>query len=185
MSEFPMKEGAAVVRQLRSVYDDDVRFGRGYRAVLRRASTSDELLAEGAYWYLVSVAQVPEALRHRVAPVILCFSAAKMSNAKSFSLGRWLRHTIYEEVRDADLPQRAARFRRLLAVGQGERDQLAHHLRRLVQHAAVKSNTGVDWGVVGADVLFWGEGVRRRWAADFFAFGLRTNSQTEQEISHG
>lgn len=170
MSDVSPKEWAAVLRQLRSVYDDDARFGRGYRAVLRRAGTSEELLAEGAYWYLVSAAQVPQELRYRVAPVVLCFPAAVMIEDKNFSLGRWLRRSIYEDVADADLPQRAVRFRRLLAVGPGEREHLVHHLRKLIQHGATKSNAGIDWGVVGADILGWGESVRRRWAADFFAF---------------
>lgn len=176
----------AIVRRVRALYDDDARFGRGHRAVLRRARTIDEMLSEGAYWYLVSAAEVPDALKSRLAPVVLCFPAAKASAAGSFSLGRWLRNEIYAETLEADLPTRATRFRRLLAVRNGDREGLAHQLRKLIHHAAQKSNAVVDWGIVGADILGFGERVRQKWAADFFAGSPRSaRSHNVEEVSHG
>lgn len=175
-----------VVRSVRAAYDDDARFGRGHRAGLRRARTSDEILSEGAYWHLLSLAKVPEPLRYRLASVVLCFPAAGMSAAGSFSLGRWLKNSVYAETSEADLPTRATRFRRLLAVRNGDREGLVHQLRKLVQHGAQKSNSGVDWGIVGADILRFGDTVRRRWAADFFAISVRNASQSRGEgASHG
>lgn len=182
MSEAPTRAipEVEIVRRVRAIYDDDARFGRGHRATLRRARTSDELLAEGSYWLLLSLAKVPESFSHRLTHVVLCFPAAEMRAAGGFSLGRFLKTSVYSDTTEADLPTRATRFRRLLAVRNGDREGLVHQLRKLVQHGAQKSQRGVDWGILGADILRFGDTVRRRWAADFFAISARN-----EEASHG
>lgn len=151
------------VRRLRSSYD---ALPPGGRATLRRCGTADELLLEGTFWRLVAEAAVPDNQRTRMAHVVACFDAAQQSDhAEPF--GRWLRRTAFDRTTDADLPARAVRVRRLLAAR--DRDELVHQLRRLLRHGFQSAHRGVEWGALGTDILFWGDGVRRRWAQDFFA----------------
>lgn len=173
-------ETEARVRALRERYDG---LPAGARAALRRLGAADDLLLEGVFWRLVGEAKIPEADRARMAHVVACFDSANhVARAEPF--GRWLRRTVFDGVKDADLPTRAVRVRRLLAAR--DRNELVHQLRRLVRHGFQKTRRGVDWAALGADILWWGDGVRRRWAQDFFAPIRDESASTEnsQEISH-
>ena len=160
---------ATAIRRVRALYDGE-HFGAGYKAILRRCARAGDVLEEGAFWYLVSAAGIPVSEADAFAPIVLAFPAAKHGARSGFSLGRYLRRAIYDDAKEKELPQRATRFRQLLAVRDGERDELGRKLRRLLQQAYQKTEAPVDWGIVGADVLYWGDAVRRRWASDFFAF---------------
>lgn len=144
----------------------------GAKALLRRCTTADELRAEGVYWRLVDDAGVPPDARPNMAHVVACFDTAE---AGGESFAGWLRRTAYHKVKPSDLPARSVRFRRLVAANYG--DELVHHLRALLRQGFQKSKAGVDWGELGADIFFWGDGVRRRWAEQFFT---NAESQTEE-----
>jgi CRISPR type I-E-associated protein CasB/Cse2 len=155
----------ATLRSARALYDDEKRFRSGDRASLRAAKHSDDLLTNGAFWRLVAVAANDRRPTLRYA--IICFDGAKHANgAPRFATS--LRRTVYADVEDVDLVGRALRFRRLLASE--SREELVHHLRRSLRHAAqAGEGLRVDWGTLGAEVVRWGPVVRRRWAEDFYA----------------
>lgn len=145
---------------LRERYD---QLAPGPRAVLKRCRTSDELRAVGAFWSLLEDAGVPPKDRHGMAYVVACFGAA---DAGRGLFPRWLRCTVYAEVKSENLVARAGRVRRLLAAR--DRESLIHELSHVLRHGFQKSSRGVDWGVLGADIVRWGDVVRRRWAEQFF-----------------
>ena len=171
------EDTAAVVRRLRGRYD---ALPPGGKATLRRCATASELGAEGMFWRLVDDAHVPDDERWRMAHVVACFDAAGVGRER---FARWLRGTAYGDVQKPDdLPARAVRVRRMLASR--DRDELVHHLRRLLRHGFQKSRRGVDWGALGADILFWGDGVRRSWAEEFFTSKLISEPSLQKESAH-
>lgn len=145
----------------------------GAKATLRRCGTANELRVEGVYWRLIDDAAVPSAARSNMAYVVGCFDTAE-SGSESFA--RWLRRTAYGDVKSGDLPARSVRFRRLLAASHG--DELVHHLRALLRQGFQKSSRGVNWSELGADIFFFGDAVRRRWAEQFFT-GSTTAANSE------
>jgi CRISPR type I-E-associated protein CasB/Cse2 len=169
-------EFEAFARALRKRYD---ALGPGPTAQIKRCSTAAELCAEGVYWRLIDEAGVPEGERRRMAHVVACFAAAG-SGRESFA--RWVRSTVYGDVKPQELPARALRMRRLLAAR--DRDELVHQLSRLLRHGFAQSRRGVDWGPLGADVLFWGDGVRQRWAQDFYTSEVTTAAARQEETTH-
>jgi len=172
---------AARIRDLRRHYD---ALSPGSRATLKRCSTANDVLLEGDFWRLIAESRVADDVRARVAHVVACFPAAKQASTTAEPFGTWLRNAIYSDVSNADLLARSTRVRRLLVAR--DRDELVHGLRRLVRHGFQKSQHGLDWGQLGADIVYWGDGVRRRWAQDFFAPAKRARSatSTSEEVDH-
>ena len=157
---------AETFRRVRALYDDEKRFRPGDRASLRAAKHPDDLLTDGAFWRLASLA--PPESRSRLRYAVVCFDAAEhAASAPRFATS--LRRAVYGEVDDDDLVGRALRFRRLLASE--DCAELVHHLRRALRHAAqAGAGLKVDWGVLGADITRWERSprVRQRWAEDFY-----------------
>lgn len=151
----------------------------GARAKLKRCRTADDLLEEGVFWRLVDDMGIDNKLRQQFARVVLCFPYAEASHA-GMPFPRWLRTTVYGEVKDSDLPTRASRFRRALAAR--DRDELAHELRRLLQHGFNATRRGVEWGELGADIIYWGDAVRRRWAQQFFTRAMDSDLVASGEL---
>lgn len=154
------------VRAARRAYD---ALAPGDRAVLKRCRDADEIAMEGAFWYVVRAA--PERARGRMAEVVVCFAAAEqLKRAERFSTGAHFRRALLgkkREITDAG----ALRFRQLLLAR--DRDDLVHRLRRLLAFA----DAPVDWGILGKDVFYWGDHVRRQWAQDFYS--------NAKEVAHG
>lgn len=154
------------VRAARRSYD---ALRPGDRAVLRRCRDAEEIAMEGAFWRVVRAA--PEGARSRLAEVVACFPAAEqLKRTEQFSPGAHFRRALYgskHEITDA----RALRFRQLLLAR--DRADLVHRLRRLL----VFADAPVDWGVLGRDVFFWGDRVRRQWAQEFYS--------NAKEVVHG
>lgn len=171
------EETETIGRSLRMRYD---ALPPGPKAMLRRCATADDVRAEGVYWRLVEEAGVPEQERRRMAHVVACFDAAG-SGSESFA--RWARATVYGDVKQQDLPARSLRMRRLLAAR--DRDELVHQLVKLLRHGFAKSRRGTDWGALGADVLFWGDGVRQKWAQHFYTSKPTAAGLQPQETTHG
>jgi CRISPR system Cascade subunit CasB len=145
------------VRAVRKSYD---ALSRGDRATLRRASSGDEMQLEGAFWRLAGY--VPQSFRPRLASVVACFPAGpQLRHPGGFRVGSFLRR----ESKGTGPPKAsdALLFRRLLA-SEGL-DQLTHEMRRVL----TRLDAPVDWGVLGCDMVYWGDSVRRRWAQDFYA----------------
>lgn len=150
--------GADALRLVRRTYD---ALGPGEQAILRRCRTADEVLLEGAFWRVVRSA-TPE-VRSRLAPVVACFPGAKQLRAANggFRTGTFLRRLV--PAKSTLRAQDSLRFRQLVECR--DRDELVHRLRRVLTHLAAP----VDWGVLGPDIYYWGDGVRRRWTQDFYA----------------
>lgn len=158
-----IEEPRELARRVRRAYE---ALGPGPIAILRRCATRDELHQEGWFWRLMS--DVDAADRGWLAQLVACFPAAKHREDDRFDLGAHVRSRIYAEVKIDDLPKRGVAFRRLLAAR--DRDDLTHQLRRVLLRASQPHDGrgGVDWSVVGADLKFWGDGIRRNWATGFY-----------------
>lgn len=143
---------------------DDVREARrrfdsmsaGDRAQLRRTKDVEDLLMEGAYWRLVGNLHRPG-----LPNVVLLFGEAPHRIFKmGFSFGRFLKQHLPSNEESQSL-----RFRRII---ESEREDLPHRMRGLLRLAS-KREKPVDWGALGADIIFFGDAVKRRWTQDFFA----------------
>jgi CRISPR type I-E-associated protein CasB/Cse2 len=148
--------------ELRAVRESYDKLTRGETAPLRRKRTAGEVALAPVYW------RVGGGLAHRrhdLPHVVLLFPLAPQARPSSslFSFGRFLRRHL------GDGDGAKLRFRRLLACE--DLDELDHRLRGVLRLACA-DKAPVDWGVLGADILrFFSEsdGVRRRWAQDFYA----------------
>lgn len=159
-------DARAVARRVRVAYDG---LGAGPCAVLRRCRTAAELHQEGWFWRVVGDGDVAREDAWWIAHLVACFPTAKHRDDERFELGAHLRRRIYgESVKLDDLPKRAIAFRRLLAAR--DRDDVVHQLRRLLLRASQPRDmlAGADWGFIGHDLRFFGDAVRRRWAAGFY-----------------
>jgi CRISPR type I-E-associated protein CasB/Cse2 len=147
---------AAHVRAVRKAYDN---LSPGEQAQIRRCREANEVLLEAAFWRVVRPS--PADARPRLAYVVACFPAADQTRRiADFTLGGFLRRTLYPRRLKAG---EAIRFRQLVLAR--DRDESLHRLRRLLVHA----DRPVDWGVIGIDLFYLGDIVRRRWAQDFYA----------------
>lgn len=154
------------VRAARRAYD---ALPLGDRAVLRRCRDVEEVAMEGAFWRVVRAA--PEGVRPRLAEVVVCFPAAEqLKRTTGFGVGAHFYRALRGNRRTLT-DTGALRFRQLLQAR--DRGELVHRLRRLLAFA----DAPVDWGVLGKDVYFWGDRVRRQWAQDFYS--------NAQEVAHG
>ena len=145
------------IRDVRARYD---QLERGKTAPIRRARTADDVALEGAYWRIGGTLAREE--RH-LAHVVLLFPCARHATKESFSFGRYLRRQIVEN------DGATLRFRRVL--DSHDREELDHRLRGMLKLAGADTSP-VDWGVLGTDMLWFfaeSDGVRRRWAQDFYA----------------
>jgi CRISPR type I-E-associated protein CasB/Cse2 len=165
MSFASIPEQQHQLRRVRERYD---ALGAGDRAVLRRCKTEDDLRLEGAYWRLVGDARD---LERGIATAVLLFPLAAQRTSERFSFGRYLRAKL-----KTDHDGTTLRVRRVI---QAERDQLAHRLRGLIKLAeAGDGASGIDWGVLGADLVRFGDHVRRTWTQDFFAPSFASTTTT-------
>jgi len=147
-------------RAARKAYD---ALSPGEKAQLRRCRAANEVLLEGAFWRVVS--GLPAAIRPRMSHIVACFpTAGQRRRTDGFASGTFLRRALYAK-KEPLKPSDTTRFRQLIEAD--DRDELVHRLRR----ALAQAQRPVDWGVLGADIYYWGDGVRRRWAQDFYAPG--------------
>jgi CRISPR type I-E-associated protein CasB/Cse2 len=148
------------LREVRKRYD---ALKRGRTASIRHCKTADEVVLEKVYWHVGG--DLAQDKRFDLAHVVLLFPLAPQARASTapFLFGRFLRRRL------GDGDGAALRFRRLLASA--DRDELDHRLRGVLRLVCA-DKTPVDWGALGADILWlFAENnvVRRRWAQDFYA----------------
>jgi CRISPR type I-E-associated protein CasB/Cse2 len=146
------------VRAVRRAYD---ALTPGDRATLRRCRSAGEIALEGAFWRVVSTA--PEHARPRLASVVACFPAAdQLGRFEGFRSGRHLRRVLQGDRRGEEGAW-ALPFRQLVQAREPE--DVVHRLRRVLRLGGAR----VDWGVLGKDIFYWGDRVRRTWAQDFYS----------------
>jgi CRISPR type I-E-associated protein CasB/Cse2 len=169
-------------RRLRGAYEN---LGPGPRAILRRCRTQDELHEEGWFWHLVGTIDDGRSHARWLGQLVVCFPSAAHRVNDRFDLGAHVRRRVYSNVNIDDLPKKGVAFRRLLAAR--DADDLTHQLRRVLLRAAQPHDGKgtVDWGVVGADLKYFGDHVRRRWATGFFTDDVDdiTEDQVGEEAS--
>lgn len=73
---------------------------------------------------------------------------------------------------------RSSTEQRFLALLDADRDGLEHHLRQAVQLVQAR-DMQPDWTHLLADVTYWGDAVRRRWADDFYRYVYRDLREAE------
>ena len=153
-------------QQLRAVRQRYDALPAGDRAILRRCKDEGEIRLEGAYWRVVGDAKDVE---YALATAVLLFPLAPHQTKQGFSFGRFLRQHLTSSEEGA-----ALRVRRVV---QADRDELGHRLRGLLKLAS-GGEKAVDWGVLGTDIVYFGDVVRRRWTQDFFAPLAPTSAAT-------
>ncbi len=161
--QVPTEALPEIGRRLRDTYD---RLDRGERATLRRCTTVDEMLLEGAFWRLRRLAGADDRDPEEAAQVVVLFPSCEARVGPGFTLGRFLFASLNAEQQRAT--KTPMRLRQLLACR--DRDALVHRLRRLL----TAIGKPVDWGALYADLSWWRRGeasrdrVARRWVRDFF-----------------
>jgi CRISPR type I-E-associated protein CasB/Cse2 len=148
------------LREVRRRYD---ALKRGRTAAIRHCKTASAVALAEVYWQVGG--DLAHDKRFDLAHVVLLFPLAPQARPSSsaFSFGRFLRRRL------GDGDGAALRFRRLLAST--DRDELDHRLRGVLRLVCA-DKTPIDWGILGADVLWLlaeNKTVRRRWAQDFYA----------------
>jgi CRISPR type I-E-associated protein CasB/Cse2 len=156
-----LKKLQGELRELRGRYD---ALKRGRTAAIRHCKTAEDLVLEPVYWQVAGPVAY-DRRGHDLPHVVLLFPLAPQlrGGIERFSFGRFLRRQL------GDKDGAALRFRRLMASA--DLPDLDHRLRGVLR-LACGLGAPVDWGVLGADILwFFHEGayVRRRWAQDFYA----------------
>jgi CRISPR type I-E-associated protein CasB/Cse2 len=156
------------LREVRRRYD---ALRRGRTAPIRHCKTAADVALQGVYWHVGG--DLARDKRFDLAHVVLLFPLAPQARPSSatFSFGRFLRRKL------GDGDGAALRFRRLIASA--DREELDHRLRGVLRLACA-DKTPVDWGNLGADILWLlaeNSTVRRRWAQDFYA-PLAANTAT-------
>lgn len=75
--------------------------------------------------------------------------------------------------------ERPSTEKRFLALLDADREGLEHHLRQSVALLAAHDLTP-DWTRLTADLLYWGDPVRRTWARDFYREASREPGDQDQ-----
>jgi len=150
--------------------DASIRHGGRERAAfarLRRARDPIDALAEPATLDLLR--RLTGANPDRVATLALVLAHVRASTAQPIAkaIGR-------RSIDDKDALVSEGRFRRLL---QSDDDELADAMRRIVRFSKGQANVRD----LSASVLYWGDGVRKRWIFDYYAVSARGPNEPEQK----
>lgn len=154
---------AARVRTLRDAYDG---LPRSARAEIERPRAVELLRTEGAAWQLLTEV-FPDldegALGLLILPLYLFrFTTSARVGDAPFRFGAWAQTAL-----DATLGARL--MKQVLRAT--DRDDLAHQVERLLRAA---KKPAIEWGELGADLLFWGFGngarerIVRAWTMDYY-----------------
>ncbi len=76
--------------------------------------------------------------------------------------------------------KRPSTEKRFLTLLDADREGLRYHLRQAVNLLAAEDLTP-DWERLAADLVYWGDPVRRRWASDFYGEVARAQEAQEKE----
>jgi hypothetical protein len=102
-------------------------------------------------------------VRLRLAHLVACFPAApQLADPAGFKPGQFLREVLYPG-QSPQTPEQALKYKHLTQAR--DVDELVPRVRRLLAEA----RRPVDWGVLGRDLFFWSDKVRKAWDKDFYA----------------
>lgn len=141
---------------------------RGARAELRRAKSPTEVFTSRAFWRVLVPTlrranfDLSTPLLERLAlPVGILAHARRPSSEKTFPRQLAAIPKASEEIRDA-------RFRRLITIRDGDRDELYRMLLRLVRML----DGTVDPVSLTIGTVWWNETTRRAWAEQYYLHAI-------------
>lgn len=136
---------------------------RAALARMRRAATPTQVLLEPEALRLITM--LPQSRKDRVA--ILAGVLAFVREVDEPRIARAIGRTSLDDEQSAKLSE--ARFRRLL---QSQPSELMDPLRRLVRQMKGRVNVGD----LADAILYWGDGVKKKWIFDYYGVALAAPS---------
>jgi CRISPR type I-E-associated protein CasB/Cse2 len=154
---------AEQIRDLRKAYD---ALPDAERATLRGCPTAQTIMSDRTFWKLAGATS--DDVRLRLAHLIACFPAApQMADPQGFKFGLFLREVLYPG-QSPRTPEEALKYKHMLQAR--DVDELVPRIRKLLAEA----KRPVDWGVLGRDLFFWSDKVRKGWDKDFYVASAAT-----------
>ena len=148
---------AEQIRELRRAYD---ALADAERAALKRCPDANAIMMDRTFWKLVGEAS--DDVRLRLAHLVACFSAApQLADPQGFKPGAFLREVRYPG-QSPRTPEQALKYKHLVQAR--DVDELVPRIRKLL----VEAKRPVDWGLLGRDLFFWSDKIRKAWDKDFF-----------------
>jgi CRISPR type I-E-associated protein CasB/Cse2 len=148
---------AEQVRELRKAYD---ALSDAERSALKRCPDANAIMMDRTFWKIAGSAS--DDVRLRLAHLVACFAAApQATQLQSFRPGAFLREVLYPG-QAPQTPEEALKYKHLVQAR--DVDELVPRIRKLLSEA----QRPVDWGVLGRDLFFWSDKVKKAWDKDFF-----------------
>ena len=149
---------AEQIRELRKSYE---ALADAEREALKRCPTATAIMMDRTFWKLAGTTS--DDVRLRVAHLVACFPAApQLADPSGFKPGAFLREALYPG-QSPRTPEEALKYKHLVQAR--DVDELVPRIRKLLAEA----KKPVDWGVLGRDLFFWSDQVRKAWDRDFYA----------------
>jgi CRISPR type I-E-associated protein CasB/Cse2 len=151
---------AEQIRDLRRAYE---ALSEAERGSLGRCPDANAIMMDRTFWKLA--ADTSDEVRLRLAHLVACFpAAAQLPEPAGFRPGLFLREVLYPG-QSPRLPEEALKYKHLVQAR--DIDELVPRMRRLLSEA----RRAVDWGVLGRDLFFWSDKVKKSWDKDFYVPG--------------
>lgn len=149
---------AQEIRDLRKKYEE---LTEGERTALKNCPNAIAIMGDRTFWKLAG--SQSDDNRLRLAHLVACFPAApQLSDPAGFKPGAFLREALYPG-QNPQTPEQALKYKHLTQAR--DVDELVPRIRKLLS----ETKKPVDWGVLGRDLFFWSDKVRKAWDKDFYA----------------
>ena len=148
---------AEQIRAVRASYD---ALTEAERTALKGCRDATAIMMDRTFWKIAG--STSDDVRLRLAHLVACFSAApQMAEPAGFKPGLFLREALYPN-QAPQTPEEALKYKHLVLAR--DVDELVPRIRKILGDA----RRPVDWGVLGRDLFFWSEKVRKAWDRDFY-----------------
>jgi CRISPR type I-E-associated protein CasB/Cse2 len=148
---------AEQIRDLRKAYEG---LSEPEREGLKGCRDATAIMMDRTFWKLAG--DTSDDVRLRLAHLVACFpSAPQLPDAQGFKPGAFLREVLYPG-QSPQTPEEALKYKHLLQAR--DVDELVPRIRKLLGEA----KRPVDWGVLGRDLFYWSDKVKKAWDKDFF-----------------
>lgn len=145
------------IRDLRKAYE---ALADADRDALKRCPDAHAIMMDRTFWKLA--ASLSDDTRLRLAHLVACFPAApQLPDPTGFKPGLFLREALYPGQSPAT-PDQALKYKHLVQAR--DVDELVPRMRKIL----ADSKRAVDWGVLGRDMFFWSDKIRKGWDRDFY-----------------
>jgi hypothetical protein len=131
------------------------------RAALQRCTDATAIMMDRTFWKLAGT--YGDDVRLRLAHLVACFPvAAQLAEPAGFKPGLFLREVMYPG-QNPKGPEQALKYKHLTQAR--DVDEMVPRIRKLL----LEARRPVDWGVLGCDLFFWSDKIRKGWDRDFYA----------------